>query len=103
MGIPRIRTCYFDRIGVSRAEDRVKAVWTIDVSGRSSHVRFEGATFDSPVVLACLADLISTWAFPSPTEDIDVAFPFIFRAEPPGSPAEPHNKALQTEGASRRR
>jgi hypothetical protein len=78
--LPAVRTCYARNRNVSRTEDKIVVHWVIGKDGKTSDVRIEETTFETPGVGDCLVATIMSWTFPRPTQTVDISFPFVFRA-----------------------
>jgi TonB family protein len=79
-----IKRCYTRnaKVGTNTQpiEGKVEIQFTIRTTGDAEDVRVVENTTGSEPLGACVAALLSSWSFPSPGEDVEFVWPFVFKA-----------------------
>jgi TonB family protein len=80
----QVKRCYARaaKVGTTSEplEGKVEIQFTIRTTGDAEEVRVVENTTGSEQLGDCLAALIASWKFPSPGEDIEFVWPFVFKA-----------------------
>ena len=79
-----IQACYEKALiqsGNQALGGRLKARWTINLSGLSENVREESGVSDGGYLFNCVSQRIRSWQFPRPRggKGVDVSWPWVFR------------------------
>jgi TonB family protein len=79
-----VKRCYTRnaKVGTSTQpiEGKVEIQFTIRTTGDAEDVRVVENTTGSEPLGTCVAALLSSWSFPSPGEDVEFVWPFVFKA-----------------------